>query len=215
MPLYKDYNDTLSQILIWKYHESDVFDEKLLISSEEYEKVQRYHSNKKLEYLMIRQMLHQILPKHQIHYRTHGQPFLYPKDAYLSISHSFPYVSLAVSSKRIGIDLEKTNPKILKIKHKFIHPTEEPWVFNQDNEIEILTIIWTIKEALYKLHPSKYWSLKKHYEVEKFSLTALSTIHCKVFDANFQDEYTARIDCIDGYYYAIIEENHLLNYQIV
>ena len=214
MPFYKDFNDIQAKILLWKYDESDVFDEKLLVNKGDAEKVKHYHPKKKLEYLMIRQMLHQVLPNHQIKYRTIGQPYLFPKDAFISISHSFPYASLAVSDQRIGIDIEKINPKILRIKHKFIHNNEEKWIFDKINEAELLTVVWAIKEALYKLHPSKYWSLKKHYEVSPFTLSDDMKVKCRVFDADFEDVYEAKVFRIDDYFYVIIEENHQLNYQI-
>ncbi|MBS1549640.1 MAG: 4'-phosphopantetheinyl transferase superfamily protein [Bacteroidetes bacterium] len=214
MPLYRDYSDAQGSIQVWKYDDSEVFDEDQLISKDDWEKVHNYHPKKKIEYLMIRKMLYDLLPGHQILYRTMGQPFLHPKDAFISISHSYPYASLAVSQKRIGVDLEKVNPKILRIKHKFIHHSEESWIFGHENEVELLTIVWAIKEALYKLHPSKYWSLKKHYQVQEFSLSDLSSVPCAVFDAEFKDEYIAKISQIENYFFAIIEENHEINYPL-
>ena len=83
-----------------------------------------------------------------------------------------------------------------------------------DNQTEVLVVIWAIKEALYKLHPSKYWSLKKHYEVEEFDLNSLSQISCRVFDADFEDVYQADVFKLENYYYAIIEENHQLNFKM-
>jgi 4'-phosphopantetheinyl transferase EntD len=214
MSIYKEIKDNQAHVLIWKYQEEDVLEEKLLICSEDLGKVENYHPKKKKEYLMIRQMLKNNLPDHKILYKTIGQPYLFPKDFFISISHSFPFASLAISTKRIGIDLEKINPKILRIKHKFIHPNEEKWVFDQENEVELLTIIWAVKEALYKLHPSKYWSLKKHYEVMEFQINNLDKISCRVFDENFEDNYVAQVFLLEDYYYAIIEENQVINYKI-
>ncbi|WP_124643051.1 4'-phosphopantetheinyl transferase family protein [Amniculibacterium aquaticum] len=214
MPFFKDYNDDQAKILVWKYDETDVFNEKQLIIPEDFEKVINYHPKKKLEYLMIRQMLADTLPNHRILYRTIGQPYLFPKDYFISISHSFPFASLAISEKRIGIDLEKINDKIQRIRHKFINQNEEEWISKMDNQTEVLVVIWAIKEALYKLHPSKYWSLKKHYEVEEFDLNSLSQISCRVFDADFEDVYQADVFKLENYYYAIIEENHQLNFKM-
>lgn len=214
MPIYKNYSDGKSQIFVWKYDEKDVFHDALLIPIDESVKVENYHPKKKLEYLMIRQMLKNTLPNHTIQYKNIGQPYLFPKDYFISISHSFPYASLVISTKRVGIDLEKINEKIFRVKHKFINQNEENWVYNQTEELQFLTIIWAIKEALYKLHPSKYWSLKKHYSVEKFSLDDLSEISCSVFDDDFVDNYIAKVEKLDNYYFAFIEENHNINYKI-
>ncbi len=213
MPFYQDFTDENATILFWKYDETDSFNSEELIEPENSAKVEQYHPKKLTEYLMIRQMLKNQLPEHKILYRTIGQPYLFPKDYFISITHSYPFASLAISKKRVGIDIERIMPKILRVKHKFLHPTEIPWTLNE-NEVEFLTVIWVIKEALYKLHPCKYWSLKNFYEVEKFSLDSLSEIKCRVFDDDFEDCYIARVAKIEDFYFAIIEENHKINFKI-
>lgn len=206
MPLYKEFRNEQDSILLWKYTDEDHLDITELADEDDNGKIENYHPKKLLEYLMIRKMLKIELPFHKIAYKSIGEPYLVPNDFFISISHSFPYASLAISKQRIGIDLEKINPKILKIKHKFLHDNELIWTNNQ-NELEYLIIIWTVKEALYKLHPSKYWSLKKHYEVDYFDINDLSSINCSVFDDNFKDEFTAEVLKIEDYYFAIIKEN--------
>lgn len=213
MPFYQDFTDQNATILFWKYDEQDRFNHEELIEAENFGKVENYHPKKLQEYLMIRQMLKKLLPEHKILYKTIGQPYLFPKDYFISITHSFPFASLAISKKRVGIDIERIMPKILRIKHKFLHPSEIPWTENED-EVEFLTVIWVIKEALYKLHPSKYWSLKKHYEVEQFSLNDLSKVRCRVFDESFEDCYDATVTKIEDFYFAIIEEQHQINFKI-
>lgn len=213
MPFYQDFTDENATILFWKFNEDDKFSITELLQPEELHKVENFHPKKKTEFLMIRQMLKEKFPQYKILYKSIGQPYLEPKDAFISITHSFPYAALAVSKKRVGIDIERIMPKIIRIKHKFLHPSEVSWTENE-NEEEFLTVIWVIKEALYKLHPSKFWSLKKHYEVQKFSLDALSEIKCRVFDSDFEDCYTAKVSRIDDYYFAVIEEHHKINFKI-
>lgn len=213
MPFNHDYSDENAVILFWKYSEEDNFDADELVEPENLEKVKDYHPKKLIEHLMIRKMLKMVLPDHKILYKTIGQPYLFPKDAFISITHSFPFASLAISKNRVGIDLEKIMPKILRIKHKFLHKTEIPWTLNED-EVELITIIWVIKEALYKLHPSKYWSLSKYYEVEQFQLDDLSSIKCRVFGENFEDRYVAKVVRIEEFYFAIVEETHQINFDI-
>lgn len=213
MPLYKDFSGANARILFWKFSEGDRFIHEELILPEDSVKIQNYHPKKLLEYLMVRQMLKIALPQHKILYKAIGQPYLEPRTAFVSITHSFPFAALAVSEKRVGVDLEKVMPKIRKIKHKFLHRNEVSWTENED-EIEFLTIIWVIKEALYKLHPSKLWSLKNHYEVLPFRLNALSALRCRVFSEDFEDYYTASIVKIEGFYFSFIEEDHAICYDI-
>lgn len=213
MPLFKDFSTEDATILIWNFDENEIFDHQKLIEAENRPRVERFLSEKLAEYLMIRTMLKSIYPNHKILYKTIGQPYLFPKDAFISITHSFPLAALAISKKRIGIDLEKAKPKIVRIKEKFLHPNEFLWI-SKEEEVDFLTVIWVIKEALYKLHASKYWSLKLHYEVEEFALNDLDAVKCRVFDSEFEDRYTAKVIKIDEVYFASIEENHQINYKI-
>ncbi len=214
MPFYQDLTDDNASILFWKYNEEDVFDHQAFIEPENFAKVEHYHPKKLIEYLMIRQMLKMLKPDHKILYKTIGQPYLFPKDAFISISHSYPFAALAISQKRVGIDMERIQPKIVRVKHKFLNDAELSWTETED-EVELLTVIWAVKEALYKLHLSKLWSLKKHYQVDEFSLDQLSNLKCRVFDHDFEDCYTARVIKMEDYYFAVVEEDHMLNYKIL
>lgn len=213
MPFYKEIKYQNISVLLWKYHEKDLFNPEDLIEKENLEKVKNYHHKKLSEYLMVRQLKNIQYPKHKILYKKIGQPYLEPQDAYVSVSHSFPFAGLAISKNRVGIDVEKIRPKIQKIQHKFLYSTENEWIMDA-RRTEYLTVIWAIKEALYKLHPSKYWSLKKHYEVSPFDLENLSEIPCRIFDAEFEDQYIAKVIKVEDYYVAMIQENHQINYQI-
>ena len=63
------------------------------------------------------------------------------------------------------------------------------------------------QESLYKVHLSKYWSLKKHYQVFPFDINNLSEIKCRVFDDFFSHDFTAKVFKIEDFYFAIVEEN--------
>lgn len=203
MPLYQELSHQDTTILVWKYDETDAFCFQHLVEPHRQEQIEALHPKKQKEYMMVRQMLKLKLPQHQIVYEDNGQPRLSPEDFKISISHSFPWAALAISTQNIGIDWEKIQPKILNIKHKFLTDREQEWL-PSEQETEYLTVIWAIKEALYKLHPSKYWSLKKHYEVEPFSLNDLSSIQCSVFDEQFTDVYTAKVSPMEDGYFAVV-----------
>lgn len=206
MPFYHDYSDDNAVILCWKYSDEDKFNVDELIEPENLERAKEYHPKKLIEHLMIRQMLKMLLPDHKILYKTIGEPYLWPNSAQISITHSFPFASLAVSKNRVGIDLEKISPKILRIKNKFLHESELEWTKNNEHEVELLTIIWVIKEGLYKVHPSKYWSLNKHYQVYPFDINNISEIKCRVFDDFFSHEFTAKVRKLEDFYFSIVEE---------
>ena len=206
MPIFKEIISEQTQILIWKYSEEEEFSADLISDEKEFENLKQKSPKRLIEKQMVRQMLKKILPKHKIRYYENGQPYLEPFDKFVSVSHSFPYAVLAISEKKIGVDIEQIKDRIGKIKHKFLHPNEIDWLSRAESGIEHLTAIWCIKEALFKIHSSKQWSFKEFYVVDEFLLDKFSKIKCKVFDKDREDKFLAYLEKIENYYLAIIEK---------
>ena len=206
MPIFKEIISEQTQILIWKYSDEEEFSADLISDEKEFENLKQKSPKRLIEKQMVRQMLKKILPNHKIRYHENGQPYLEPFDKFVSVSHSFPYAVLAISEKKIGVDIEQVKDRIDKIKHKFLHPTEIDWLSRAKSGIEHLTAIWCIKEALFKIHSSKQWSFKEFYVVDEFLLNQFSKIKCKVFDKNREDKFLAHLEKIENYYLAITEE---------
>ena len=206
MPIFKEIISEQTQILIWKYSEEEEFSADLISDEKEFENLKQKSPKRLIEKQMVRQMFKKILPKHKIRYYENGQPYLEPFDKFVSVSHSFPYAVLAISEKKIGVDIEQIKDRIGKIKHKFLHPNEIDWLSRAESGIEYLTAIWCIKEALFKIHSSKQWSFKEFYVVDEFLLDQFSKIKCKVFDKNREDKFLAYLEKIENYYLAITEE---------
>ena len=206
MPIFKEIISEQTQILIWKYSEEEKFSADLISDEKEFENLKQKSPKRLIEKQMVRHMLKKIMPNHKIRYHENGQPYLEPFDKFVSVSHSFPYAVLAISEKKIGVDIEQVKDRIDKIKHKFLHPTEIDWLSRAESGIEHLTAIWCIKEALFKIHSSKQWSFKEFYVVDEFSLDKFSQIKCKVFDKDREDKFLAYLEKIENYYLAITEE---------
>lgn len=101
-------------------------------------------------YLAIRQLLKQmkIVPKtHQ--YDHLGAPYM-TDGRFLSFSHTKSYAAVALSNIPVGIDIEKYQPKILRIAPRFLNSAELKGEQHID-DIESVTQIWTAKEAIYKV----------------------------------------------------------------
>lgn len=203
MPLYRDFSDDNATILLWKYDEQEDLNPELLLEKENLEKVKDYHPTKLKETLLIRKLLKSILPNHQILYEGR-QPYLWPKDYEISVTHSFPFAALAVSKNKVGIDIEPFNKKIERIRHKFLLEEESGFI-EEGKETAYLTVIWSLKESLYKIHHSNYWSLKKHYEVKPFRLDFPFNIRCRVHDENVSDLYKARVEFFENYCFTIVD----------
>ncbi len=203
MPVYREFLEKDYQIFIWKYEDGEVFVKEELLELENFPKVEVYSQLKLLEVLMVRKLLKTKFPKYKIYYQD-KIPYLYPRDFEISITHSFPFSVLGISKKKIGIDIEKINQRILNLKDKFAHPDETKLV-PESWEMEYFTRLWAIKEGLYKIHKSKLHSFKNHYKIASFD-EQTTEIQCSVYGVDFEDFFVARIEEVEDYCLAIVLE---------
>ena len=108
------------------------------------------HSEKKQrEFLAIRHLLQEAqLPTTALYYTQEGKPQL--EGQYISITHSHDFVMIALSSRPIGIDIERCTSRILRLAPRFT-PWQAPPDMDELTQIQAYTQLWTIKEALYKI----------------------------------------------------------------
>jgi phosphopantetheinyl transferase (holo-ACP synthase) len=100
------------------------------------------------EFYFTRVLLLDFETEIQIRYKPSGKPVI--NDGHISVSHSKNIIIIGFSTEHnLGVDIEFMKEKIHRIKHKFLAPFELR-TFNT-NDLNILTIIWSIKEAVYKL----------------------------------------------------------------
>ena len=156
-----------THVLIWKITESEL-DLKALIELGDNSK-QRLASMKselhRRAYLSIRHLLAIAqYSDEDLCYTEHGKPKL-SDGVEISITHSGEYAGIILSSKPVGIDIEKQRDKIECIAHKFISPKEQEYLQAITERIKALTIIWGAKESIYKLYGEKGLSFKQHMDV--------------------------------------------------
>ncbi len=103
---------------------------------------------RKLEFYYTRVLIKEFHVAYEIEYLPSGKPLV--NEGHISISHSGNTIIVGHSKEYvIGIDIEFFNDKILRIKDKFLSDIERK---NLDvNDKETLTIIWSLKEAIYKM----------------------------------------------------------------
>lgn len=78
-----------------------------------------------------------------------GQPYLVGCNEYISISHCEDTIVVAMSSNKVGIDVEKNLPSK---GYELFLADEEYALFNKsENKDDLLTTIWTLKESYVKL----------------------------------------------------------------
>ncbi|MBO4667461.1 MAG: 4'-phosphopantetheinyl transferase superfamily protein [Bacilli bacterium] len=85
-------------------------------------------------------------------YNEYGKPFINGSPLYFNVSHSSLLLAIAISTKDVGIDIEKVKERkhIDKIVNKaFLEPEKN--VYHNNKDINYFYEIWTKKEAFVKL----------------------------------------------------------------
>lgn len=165
MPLYKTIRPNPQTIVkIWKITES--YNDLMQTVSLNPESKQRVLGMKsemhQRGFLSVRRLLQELgYTDADLYYDEHGKPHL--KDGkQISITHSFNFSAVIVGDCIVGIDVEKQREKISIIAHKFIDYENDYLDSASADYIKKLTVIWCIKESLYKLFATPGLSFKKH-----------------------------------------------------
>ena len=101
------------------------------------------------QFLATRKVLALENSDYEITYDINGKPLLNSKYN-ISISHSHEIAAIAISNNsKIGLDIQLKEVKIFNIQHKFLNKSEKLNI-GDNPSIDILTMIWTSKESIYK-----------------------------------------------------------------
>ncbi len=108
----------------------------------------------------------------EVDYNSDGSPTLLgvSKYEYISISHTKNYVVIVLSRvKRYGVDIEHIGRNFKKVASRFLSINERLQIENSGfklyNMIDALAIIWSAKEAMYKLIDNPSFSFTEYYNV--------------------------------------------------
>lgn len=179
MPLYKSISvNPQTTVKIWKIEESyDTLMQPLDLKSNSLKRVLGMKSElHQRGFLSVRHLLHEFgYTDQDLYYDDYGKPHL-NDGKHISITHSFTFSGVIVSDKEVGIDIEKQREKIGVIAHKFVD-YEFNYLKSTDTDyINRLTVIWGVKESLYKLFATPGMLFKEHFLVIPFMINDGKTI---------------------------------------
>lgn len=206
MPLYKTINfsrsvRTTTQILVWKITESlsQLCNEVTLNATN----TLRFNGMKselhQRAFLSVRKLLQEKgYTDFDLEYDEFGKPHL--KDGkYISISHSHEFSTIIISDQKAGIDIELQREKIIKIADKFVdYEFEFLNKQNQEEYIRKLTVIWGIKEAIFKIRNEIGISFKNNIQTKAFEMNEKSGIATLTFQNNAR-EFTFHFEEIEDF----------------
>ncbi|MBB6461284.1 4'-phosphopantetheinyl transferase family protein [Flammeovirga kamogawensis] len=192
MPLLKIeyYTDTL----VWCLWEITEDEDELYMLSKETKDNFKHISNEKVRKQSIggRVALNYLLNEldivyHGIRKKENGKPFLINQPYPISISHSkniaAAFINLEVDD--IGIDIEGIQPKVLKLLPRFANENELNFAHNKNDNPTNSTIIWTLKEAVYKAFGKLNIEFKSQIETQ-FLNNEITGIKIKELNSNFR-----------------------------
>ncbi|MFO7978580.1 MAG: 4'-phosphopantetheinyl transferase superfamily protein [Bacteroidales bacterium] len=189
---------------IWEINESveELYD-RVHLSQEEKEFFARLKSpTRKQHWLSYRLILPHLVQKDElttIGYDEYGKPFLNNGVRHISVSHSGRFSALIASPGRsVGIDIEKIDPKIFAVSHKFLNNLEITQVFSEKT-LETLYLIWAGKEALYKLYGKRDLLFRENIRIFPFRYQGQGTFYGEIYMPGYRKIFTLYYQTIDDY----------------
>lgn len=173
-------------------------------------------TSRKRQWLSYRLILpHLVKPKDlsSINYDKFGKPFLKNGIKHISVSHSGKFATLIASTKHlVGVDIEQIHPKITSLAHKFINDYELGNISGK-HELESLYLIWTGKEAIYKLYGKRDILIKDHINICPFDFNGQGTIIGEINTNKTKKQFYINYQTIENYLLTYIIDNDKLYHE--
>ena len=166
MPFLKEFiiNDK-TNIKLWKVMIGELSPKELNNDEKKLFKLKKSNVLRE-QFLATRKILALENSDYIITYDPDGKPLL-NKEYNISISHSHEIAAIAISNNcKIGLDVQLKEKKIFNIQHKFLNKSE---ILNIEGNpsIDVLTMIWTSKESIYKAIGLKGISFSENIKIDK------------------------------------------------
>jgi phosphopantetheine--protein transferase-like protein len=161
---------------VWKISESvDELLSMIDFSEEDYATFEKFKvKSRQAHWLSYRLMIKQLMGKDckcDFYYDEHGKLQFKDLDYSISVTHSGLYSGVIISKDHyVGIDIEKIGDRINLLADKFLTENEKANL-PQDNQYRYLTVLWSAKEALYKLFGKSNVIFDKNIILEPFTLS--------------------------------------------
>lgn len=214
MPLHKViYLENNAKLYLWKITEDfdTLFNQiRLKDSSLDRLKTMKSESHQK-GFLAVRMLLlHNDYNDFDLYYDTFGKPHIKPqgcsiKDVEISISHSNDFSAIVISDQKVGLDLEQLKEKTLRIAKRFMDVSHLENL-SEEEKIKKATVVWGIKESIFKIKNEKGISFPNHIFEDDFSFedkTATATLKFN----NKEEKFQIQFDSVEDYIFVCCFEN--------
>lgn len=200
MSLFKKINYLKDSTLwIWKVDEEyDVLFQSVTLKENSLQRLKGMKSESHQKgFLAVRMLLQEAgYSDLDLYYDEHGKPHL--KDGkQISISHSHAFSVIIIGETKIGIDLEILKSKIITIAPRFMD-TKHLINLGEEDQVKKATVIWGIKESIFKIKNEKGISFPDHIFEKEFNLDDFTGFAQLIFN-NTTEEYCFSFEFIENY----------------
>lgn len=174
MPMAYQFRSGHFSFGLWKIEEDAAYFEQKIafVSSASHPERQRQQCAAR----MVLETLHPNFPFDRVVLAQSGKPMLPDNALHFSLSHCSGFAACIVSKTgSVGIDVEAIAPRVLKIEQKFLHDQEMRWLEQVDHQdrVAYATLLWSIKETVFKWWGSSGVDFSKHICVQKIDDASL------------------------------------------
>lgn len=213
MPLHKVISLTgNTKLYLWKITEDlDFLFESVRLKDSSLARLEGMKSESHQKgFLAVRMLLqHNEYTDFDLYYDEFGKPHIKPqgcsiKDVEISISHSNDFSALVISEQKVGFDMEILKDKTLKLAPRYMDVSHLKNLSKEDELIKA-TVVWGIKESVFKIKNEVGISFKDHIFEDDFNLADKK---CRVeLRVNDKTEYFDIVfDFIENYVFVCVFE---------
>ncbi|TDP60341.1 4'-phosphopantetheinyl transferase family protein [Flavobacterium dankookense] len=214
MPLHKVvYLSNNTKLYLWKITEDfdTLFNEvSLKDSSLKRLKDMKSESHQK-GFLAVRMLLKYLdYTDFDLYYDEFGKPHIKPqgcsiKEVEISISHSNDFSAVVISEQKVGLDLEQLKEKTLKIAPRFMDVSHLDNL-SQEEKIKKATVVWGIKECIFKIKNEKGISFPNHIFEDDFSFEDKKSTATLIFNGK-EENFNIQFDAVEDYIFVCAFQN--------
>ena len=138
-----------------------------LITAEDVASASRFQNERRRnEHLAWRRVVRRELGrKISIGYNEVGAPVVDIPDTYISVAHGAGCVAVAISDSRVGVDIERTDRDFGSVSSRYMTLAEQQLSADE----RWAAVVWTAKEALYKLYGRRGVELRGELQIESYN----------------------------------------------
>ncbi|WP_395063539.1 4'-phosphopantetheinyl transferase family protein [Flavobacterium sp.] len=214
MPLHKViYLSNNAKLYLWKITEDfDALFNQIRLKDSSLARLQTMKSeNHKKGFLAVRMLLqHNDYNDFDLYYDAFGKPHIKPqgcsiKDVEISISHSNDFSAIVISEQKVGLDVEQIKEKALKIASRFMDVSHLENL-SKEEQIKKATVVWGIKESIFKIKNEKGISFPNHIFEDDFNFEDKKATATLKFN-NKEEKFKIQFDSEEDYIFVCAFES--------